>query len=280
MERMHEHHDHTHHQAVTPTVEDSAAFLLPHLTSSMEILDVGCGAGNITLGRARHLESLGGNASQIQGMDVSGEALNAARSHAADAGLDVTFFAGSAESLPVLDNSFDVAYASQSLHHMDDPIAALRELARVVRPGGLIAARELDFGTQTWYPPSPGMSRWRAVFTVIAELDGLHTTSGRQLLSWFHRASLSDANFSSSTWSYASTEDRRGMADVWIDRMSGEEYTRRAAEALGDVREDGTPGDLAREAIKQGQDGWNEWASTPGAIFVMSHFEVIARVSQ
>lgn len=276
---MHEHHDHTHHQAVTPTVENSAAFLLPHLTSSMEILDVGCGAGNITLDLAHHIESLGGKASQIQGMDVSEEALNAARSHAADAGLDVSFFDGSAESLPVPDNSFDVAYASQSLHHMDDPIAALRELARVVRPGGLIAARELDFGTQTWYPPSPGMSRWRAVFTVIAELDGLHTTSGRQLLSWFHRASLSDAYFSSSTWSYASTEDRRGMADIWIDRMSGKEYARKAAEALGDVREDGTPGDIAREAIKQGQDGWNEWASTTGAIFVMPHFEVIARVN-
>ena len=277
---MHEHHDHAHHQAVTPTVENSATFLLPHLTSSMEILDVGCGAGNITLGLARHIESLGGKANQVQGVDVSEEALNTARSHATDAGLGVNFITGSAESLPMPDNSVDVAYASQSLHHMDDPIAALKELARVVRPGGLIAARELDFGTQTWYPPSPGMSRWRAVFTVIAELDGLHTTSGRQLLSWFHRASLSDANFSSSTWSYASAEDRRGMADVWIDRMSGEEYARKAAEALGDVREDGTPGDIAREAIKQGQDGWNEWASTPGAIFVMPHFEVIARVSQ
>lgn len=285
--RSHSHnhaHDHSDQpQAVTPTVENSAAFLLPHLTSDMQILDAGCGNGTVTLGLAKHIESLGGSANQVHGIDVNEDGVGASKKNANEANLDTKFTVASADALPFDDNSFDVAYASQSLHHMPDPIVALQELARVVRPGGIIAARELDFGTQTWYPPLPGLSRWRAISTIVADLDGVHTTSGRQLLTWFHRASLSDATFTSSTWSYASTEDRRGMADVWIDRTSREDWQRDAARALGDIQEgseDGAeqPGKVTREAIQQIHEGWNTWAETPGAIFVMPHFEVTARV--
>lgn len=69
-----------------------------------------------------------------------------------------------AHSLPFNDATFDITYAHQILQHTEDPILAFREMSRVTKPSGYIAVHSTDFRGFTWYPGSPGLSAWRAVY--------------------------------------------------------------------------------------------------------------------
>src|SRR5579875_3486177 len=129
---------HGHHESVLRshqwrTAENSAAYLLPHLAPGTSVLDVGCGPGTITVDLARLVAP-----APVVGLDRSAEALAAAAS------LDdhgVAFVAGELTGLPFDDDTFDVVHAHQVLQHVEDPVAALAEMARVCRPDGLVAAR-------------------------------------------------------------------------------------------------------------------------------------------
>ena len=88
------------------------------------ILDIGCGAGTLA-------KALAGHGAIVTGVDPNPEALAAARAAVTGA----TFVIGSAEALPVPDASQDGAGMLNSLHHVPSPAVALREAARVLRPG-------------------------------------------------------------------------------------------------------------------------------------------------
>ncbi len=103
-------------------------------------LDVGCGPGALT---AVLVDRLGvGNVSAI---DPSEPFVEAARERLP--GVDIRLAA--AESLPFEDDSFDSALAELVVHFMSDPVAGLREMARVTRSGGVIAACVWDYGSDT-----------------------------------------------------------------------------------------------------------------------------------
>ena len=94
----------------------------------------------------------------MTGLDPDGERI-ALAGELNRAGIDaggLTVCEGDATRLPFADGEFDVAWCSLVLHHIDDPVAALREMARVVRPGGLVAALDGDddgsFPMLPWTP--------------------------------------------------------------------------------------------------------------------------------
>jgi ubiquinone/menaquinone biosynthesis C-methylase UbiE len=70
------------------------------------------------------------------------------------------------------DGSFDVVHVHQLLHHLSDPAAALRALARVTRPGGLISDREGDYGSGWWYPSTAGRETWQRAFIAAGRAEG------------------------------------------------------------------------------------------------------------
>jgi ubiquinone/menaquinone biosynthesis C-methylase UbiE len=94
------------------------------------VLDVACGPGLVTVALAPH-------AREVVGLDLTPEMLNKARQRCAAAGVrNVRFEQGSASDLPFDANSFDAVVTRLSLHHFDDPVAPLAQMARVLRPGG------------------------------------------------------------------------------------------------------------------------------------------------
>jgi SAM-dependent methyltransferase len=105
------------------------------LRPGQRVLDVGCGPGALT---ARLVEALGVEA--VSAVEPSSPFVAAVR--ARFPGVDVR--QGSAESLPHDDDSFDVAAAQLVVNFMADPVAGLREMARVTRPGGVVAASVWD----------------------------------------------------------------------------------------------------------------------------------------
>jgi demethylmenaquinone methyltransferase/2-methoxy-6-polyprenyl-1,4-benzoquinol methylase len=122
------------------------------------VLDVATGTGMV----AAELLARGG--CSVVGLDQSAEMLAAARARfAAQPSLDarVELVLGQAEELPFADASFDALTFTYLLRYVEDPRATLRELARVVRPGGRVAS--LEFGV----PPRPAARvAWR-LYTAI-----------------------------------------------------------------------------------------------------------------
>ncbi len=100
-------------------------------------LDVGCGPGTLTAELVRRL-----GAGAVCAVEPSASFAAAAAQRLP--GVDVR--RGTAEQLPFPDGAFDVALAQLVVHFMADPVAGLREMGRVTRPGGMVAACVWDHG--------------------------------------------------------------------------------------------------------------------------------------
>src|SRR5438034_2829724 len=142
---------HGHHESVLRshkwrTVDNSAAYLAPHLTSATSVLDLGCGPGTITADIGRLVAP-----GRVLGIDASAAVIDEAQRDAGG-GPNVEFSVGDLYALEMHDHTFDVVHAHQVLQHLPDPVRALREMKRVCKPGGLVAARDGDYGAFRWYP--------------------------------------------------------------------------------------------------------------------------------
>lgn len=262
---MSERYTHGHHGSVVTsharrTAFDSAAFVLDHLDQSMCLLDLGCGPGSITLELADRVHT-------TVGVDAAEEAIAAARDRAGDR-QDVTFEVGSAYELGFEDDVFDVVFAHQLLQHLGDPVSAILEARRVVKPGGFIAARDADYGTMVHDPDEPRLDQWSHLYDAVARRSGGEPNAGRRLGGWFQDAGLRDLVVTTSTWTYYEPDAVARWADLWISRLTEARLGELAIEY--DMADSATLEDLA--------DGWRSWASRPGAFFAFLHGEVIGRV--
>jgi SAM-dependent methyltransferase len=104
------------------------------------VLDVGCGVGEFLIELAGSLPGV-----RAVGIDASAELTATAQHRAAAAGVAADIKVGDAEHLDLPDQAFDRVNCSRVLVHLDDPGAAVREMARVLRDGGRLAIWEPDF---------------------------------------------------------------------------------------------------------------------------------------
>ncbi len=120
------------------------------------MLDVGCGPGTITIDLARLVAP-----GSVVGIDNEPAPLGLARADASGVS-NVTFDLGDVYRLNYPDDTFDIVHAHQVLQHVAEPVAVLREMRRVCKPGGYIAARDADYSAMTWYRWRPGWTAgWR-----------------------------------------------------------------------------------------------------------------------
>ena len=129
------------------------------LRPGQRALDVGCGPGALT----ERLVAVVG-ADGVSAVDPSEPFVAAARERFP--GADIR--AGSAESLEFEDDTFDAALAQLVVHFMRDPVAGLREMARVTRPGGVVAAAVWNHATSA----GPLSLFWGAVRAVDPQAEG------------------------------------------------------------------------------------------------------------
>jgi SAM-dependent methyltransferase len=142
----------------------------------MRVLDVGCGPGSITLGFAQIVAP-----ADVVGIDIEQSQIAAAQALASERGTaNVRFEAGRAEALPSADGVFDAAFAHTLLEHVPDPQAVLREMCRVLKPGGLIGVRDGDAGGRLIYPPDPTMFEALALYERLWRLNGGNPEQGRR----------------------------------------------------------------------------------------------------
>jgi SAM-dependent methyltransferase len=244
------------------TVANSAAYLVPHLQPGIDLLDVGCGPGTITIDLARRCAP-----GRVLGVDAAADAIAAAAAAADEDGVtNLEVRVADVYALDLPDDSFDVVHAHQVLQHLSDPVAALREMRRVCRPDGVVAARDSIYGAMSWYPDEPGIDRWLEVYDTVALANGGEPDAGNRLVAWAQAAGFSSVTATASAWCYATPEERRWWGDLWAERTTATALADRAVDLEVATREE-----LADIA-----DAWRRWAAHDDAAFIVPCGEVIA----
>jgi ubiquinone/menaquinone biosynthesis C-methylase UbiE len=132
----------------------AARLNLPHAS---QILVVGCGTGVIVRLLVRRSDFSG----IVLGVDQSPVFIKAARRFAHEEGIGdrVEFRIGDAHGLDFTESTFDVAIAHTVISHVTEPATILREMARVIRPGGTVAVFDGDYASLTFAYPDPTFGR-------------------------------------------------------------------------------------------------------------------------
>ncbi|KAI0014645.1 S-adenosyl-L-methionine-dependent methyltransferase [Xylariomycetidae sp. FL0641] len=247
---------------------NSAAYLLPTLETlkkakpDLRLLDVGAGAGSVSATLAQIIAPEG----HVVCTDLAPNVLPQAEAFAKS--LDVTnisFETADVQSLPFEDDSFDVVHCHQLFGHIKSPVAALREMRRVTKPGGIIAAREGDKETEIVWPPLPGLLKWYKFDCEAVKAHGGCLNAGRQLLAWALESGVKrdQITVSYGTW-LTSTEEPKKT------------YARGIAKVLtGPTRKNALDFGLKEEDIDEICADTTAWADREDALWLMLQTEII-----
>jgi ubiquinone/menaquinone biosynthesis C-methylase UbiE len=259
---------HGHHESVLRsyawrTAENSAPHLLPHLQPGLSLLDVGCGPGSITIDLGRRLAP-----GVVVGIDAAETPLETARADAESQGVDnVRFGVADVHRLPFADGTYDVVHAHQLLQHLADPIAAIREMVRVCKPGGIVAIREVDSSAIAWHPADPALDDWHDLYQQVIRVGGGEPEAGRHLLAWAREAGLEDVQPTASAWCFATPADRAWWGETWAERVTHSDFATQAIErGLAD-----------RDELAALANAWRRWVDQPDGWFGVLHGQLIGR---
>ena len=176
------------------------------------VLDVASGTAGVAIAEARACDT------RVVGIDLTEAMLRRGARNVADAGLSgrIALILGRGEQLPFADASFDAVGFTYLLRYVPDPAAAVAELARVVRPGGVLANLEFQV------PRSVFWRAWWWLYTRLVLPVAGYVTGGRE---WFRVGAFLGPSISAHyrryplSWTVAAWE-RAGMEDVEVRRMS------------------------------------------------------------
>jgi len=251
------------------TADNSAAYLLPKLQSIKEtnphltLLDVGAGSGTISTSFAKLIPD-----GHVTGVDLNPNILPRARAVAEMAGVkNIEFQQGSVYKLPFPDETFDITFCHQVLIHIGTPWDALREMLRVTKRGGIVAAREGDYESESIWPELPGLGKFHNLMAGLMSAGGGNPNTGRQLLSWALKVGVerSQITLSYSTSSYNTPSERKICSQGLCDQLRG-----------GGLREKALKFGLGTENdFEEMAEAWEEWAKRDDAILAMLQGQIL-----
>ncbi|KUJ08156.1 S-adenosyl-L-methionine-dependent methyltransferase [Mollisia scopiformis] len=237
------------------TAKTSCQYLLPHVTKSAKILDVGCGPGIITADLAK----IASDGSTI-GVDNSEGIIKQASTSFPDVP-NLKYQVGDATNLKdFADNSFDIVHAHQLLVHISNPVPVLKEFYRVCKPGGIIAVRESSPSVVLFLKPDlPGIRQyWDRAMAMMPKI-GAQTQAGIDLEKWAKEAFGTDGEklvyTKTPVWNAGHTERVTGPA---------------AAHAI-------QYGMATQEEMDQWAEAWKEWDAAEDHEWVFEAGEILCR---
>ncbi len=241
----------------------SPGFLLPHLQPGMQVLDVGCGPGFLSARLSKAIAP-----GQLHGVDIEPSQIEIARAVAQKREIDnATYAVADAIELPFPDNSFDAVHYAGVLFFIPNVAAALAEARRVLKPGGIVACREMMVDSCYTYPELGVMRRAWEIFADLIEADDGHAQMGRELKTHLIEAGFVDVTISAAVESYSTAEE----LDI-IYRVVRQSFL------------DGEPAEAAKKygaattaLLEAVTSAFDEWRSQPGATAGLAFGQAIAR---
>jgi SAM-dependent methyltransferase len=240
-----------------------ADFVLPSIGDRDRVIDVGCGPGSITVGLAQV-------AGHVTGIDVDEAEFADARAYAAKQGIgNVEFLEGSIYDLGFPDASIDVCTLFSMMETLDDPLAGLAEVRRVVRPGGLVGASSIEYGGLVLHGlEEPLLRRFYELRLQLWGAQGdVHSYRGREL-----RGLLLAAGF------------RNVEADLRYLSYGTEERVRtfglgRAADCRDEWYREGLAkhGLADQDEIAALEQAWVRWAESPDSFAAFAWGRAVGR---
>jgi ubiquinone/menaquinone biosynthesis C-methylase UbiE len=244
------------------TASRDAAFFIPHLRPGMQLLDAGCGPGSISVDLAEIVAP-----GHVVGIDIQSSLVAQARARAATRGVATARFeVADLYRLPCPEASFDAVFANGVLMHLREPVRALAELRRVLRPGGIAGVRDPDFATSLYVPMTPLLEQWLALRMRVRQHNG-----GDPFLSRHYRRLLLEAGFA------------RAEASASVDSAGtqGEIHRHAAflkAQLQGIVRTAVAQGWMDQPAVDATAGEIDAWAQRPDAFSAMTWCQAIGWV--
>jgi len=169
-------------------------------------LDLGCGPRGIL----DLLAEAVGPGGRVVGLDADPAHVTAARQYAFSQGLaNVEVLAGDARHTGLPAESFDLVHTRTLLVTIPEPAEVVAEMARLARPGGLVASQEADAEFSICYPPLPEWDRLLALFHASFPRAGADLRLGRRLPELFREAGLTDVGATVYAGSYPAGHSRR-----------------------------------------------------------------------
>ncbi len=257
---------HGHHESVlrshnVRTIANSAEYLVPHLAADRTLLDVGAGPGSITVDFATRV-------AHVTATEIGPAELALSERLAAERGAtNIAFAVEDVHALSFADDTFDIVHAHQVLQHVADPVQALREMRRVAKPGGIVAARDADYSGFLWYPLLPELDEWLRLYQAAARANGGEPDAGRRLLAWARAAGFTDIAATASTWCYATADERAWWGGMWADRIVESALARQLVSS----------GMAGEDDLRRIGDAWRRWAADGDGWFLIPHAEILCK---
>jgi ubiquinone/menaquinone biosynthesis C-methylase UbiE len=243
------------------SAQSHAAFFLSFLRPGMSVLDCGCGPGTVTLGFAQLVAP-----GQVVGTDIEASQVALANDKASSRSLaNLHFETASIYELPFADASFDAVFMSALLGNLREPGRGLREVHRVLKPGGVIGVKEFDHGGDIVHPPEPAMAKCEELYQRLRREYGHDPEGGRKIGAFLLEAGFRDLRVSASYEALSDAKTLRGAAQVFVGLLAegwGEAFSSR--------------GWVSTEDIKAMGDAWLRFAEFPGALFAAAWCEAVA----
>ena len=243
------------------TADRQAAFVAPYLRPGMNLLDIGCGPGTITLGLARAVAP-----GHVTGIDHDAPHVEAAQALAAEQGIsNVIFEVGDALRLPFEDGTFDVVFENDVFIHLSGRAGrAAAEIKRVLKPGGILAARDVDVAAVVWGHATYAIEELDRLMVSWQQSWGSDVTLGRRLPEILREAGFIDTRKSVSADTKGDPESVRSHAEITVALLDG---------PFGRAIVDNGWGDAATVgSLKMSIRAWGEH---PDAFFANVHVEVV-----
>lgn len=211
--------------AATRTLANSHPCLLAALRPGLDVLDVGCGPGTLTIETARR--ALPG---RVVGLDVSGDMLAAAREASPPGALpNLRFVAGDIRD-GGWDAEFDLVNAARVLQWIPDADRALAPMVAAARPGGVVMALDYDHTLARWADAPASWARFFSAFLAWREAGRLDNAIVRRLPGLFERAGLTEVrSVPQPTSVRAGDGDFYRVAGMW--RLAADSRGRQMVEA-------------------------------------------------
>ena len=245
------------------TAEASAAFLLPHLSPGLRLLDFGCGPGTISVGLAKAVAP-----GEMHGVDMDESMIDLAKSVAEEHSQDnAKFHVGDVTDLEFGDDFFDVAHCRSVLMHVPDTAAVLSEVKRVLKPGGIIACREMICESAFTHPHFDIMRRSWEMFEDLVRTDNGHPQMGKDMKGHILEAGFVDIRMDA-TFSIYSTPEEIASIHRLVSRWLLSAEVQEAAMNYG------ASSSRLVDDLKAAYDRWKEH---PGALFSFAYGEAIAK---